>query len=1384
MNTNYQNRLGLGLNLRTLLLAGIWLVGVSILGTENPGSLLAQDENPAATDTEKPVEKAAQDPAAEAPAAEKSAEEKSGDEAPAEKPADEPAAEKPATEDAPAEKPADAPAADTPAEATPAADAPATDSATKEAAPAAETPAATTETPAAESPATETSSTKTAPAETSSDDPGETSTGQPIDPSEALKTEQPLTVQATEIAESMPAWKMLTIGVVVLALIIVPFVIGSALGNSLRMPDHGWKIGLILGTTLWGIVIVTLGWPPKLGPDLSGGINLIYEIDPRVEKKSDFTIDQMINALILRVNPGGVKEVTIRPYGPNQVEIIIPKAGEAELSSIKRQISTAGSLQFRITANYKDHEQLIQLAYETEGNDIREDDELLGHWSFIDLKRFDLVANSNDKDLARLIEQARATPGSAVGERNRVSAYWLELAPSEIPVEQRAGAVLRRTNRGALEVLLLSQMSNVSGGYILRADPQGRPQVLMAIDEFNVTGAMLDTAASNIDEHGRLAVGFTFKSSGTNLFAKLTTKYGPDSTGFHRHLGILLDDTLLSAPQLNEPITGGHGQISGNFTEDDINFLISILNAGSLPAALNKVPISEQTTSPELGIDTVRQGATAMIVSMIVVVGFMLIYYRFSGILACLALAGNILFTLAVMVSIKAAFTLPGLAGMVLTVGMAVDANVLIFERMREELANGTALRMAIRNGFERATTAIVDSNLTTLITAVVLYWIGTDQIKGFAVTLILGILTSMFTAIFCTRVVFEIAEKKRWVTEMRMMQFFTNANFNFMGKRFAMIGASIVLITVGLMAMFARGKNILDIDFVGGSSVTVQFQKPEKIAVVREQVNSAMSKLEGSIESVRQEAEKARPGIVTEATASLETDPAFHNKPKDEKDQLVNEEVARLMSLRYPELDVVVPVDVSVVGIGENELQYKIDTSIIDFTLAQRVLSEEFGNKLVRNHLEYKLGAPNAVSPASKPEPTSQIRRRTQPELSSTPLPGDNEFALAEEAQLALQAIDEASDAAPTTTAVPSDTPPAATEDSAASKETEAKTPAPAEPSTAEKPADTTPADSTKTAAPAETSDEPSAKSDTPTVMKSVDAAAPDVTTEFVLTFGQPINREAVSDLFLAAMESSEIPSASFEITSKDITYTEGSDLRLTSWNGNVGLNPEMTQKLLDSVAASVSKDPVFPSSSNIGGKVAGDTQVLAAYAMFISLIAIVAYIWFRFSSLMFGLAAVVALVHDVLVMLGMLALSYYIVQYLPFIATPLLIDPFKISLPIVAALLTVVGYSLNDTIVIFDRLREIRGKSPNLTADMMNVSVNQTLSRTTLTALTTFFVVVILYFMGGPGIHGFAYSLVIGVVAGTYSTIFIACPVLDWLLNYKSDSPKASKKSPAVAR
>jgi SecD/SecF fusion protein len=228
---------------------------------------------------------------------------------------------------------------------------------------------------------------------------------------------------------------------------------------------------------------------------------------------------------------------------------------------------------------------------------------------------------------------------------------------------------------------------------------------------------------------------------------------------------------------------------------------------------------------------------------------------------------------------------------------------------------------------------------------------------------------------------------------------------------------------------------------------------------------------------------------------------------------------------------------------------------------------------------------------------------------------------------------------------------------------------------------------------------------------------------------------------------------------------YQPGSARRFGQWDVKLALPVDQAQEVLQSLQTTISDQPLFPLSNKIGGRVAGNMKTSAIAAVLASLAGIVAYIWFRFHGAIYGLAAVVALVHDVAITMGVIALSAYLVSSVEPLADALMIEKFQISLPIVAALLTIIGYSLNDTIVVFDRIREVKGKSPRLTSDTINTSINQTLSRTLLTSLTTLLTVIILYFIGGDGIHGFAFSLVVGVIVGTYSSIFVASPALLWM-------------------
>jgi len=276
--------------------------------------------------------------------------------------------------------------------------------------------------------------------------------------------------------------------------------------------------------------------------------------------------------------------------------------------------------------------------------------------------------------------------------------------------------------------------------------------------EPDLTGDYLEDARVQYDRQQRAVVGFTFNSEGAETFSTLTEK------NVGRQLAIVLDKEVSSAPAIRERI-GAQGQIEGRFTTQQASDLAVVLRSGSLA-----IPVQieeERSVGPALGADAIRSGALASIASLIAVFVFALVYYRLSGVYATIAVFLNLVYIVALMALFRSTLTLPGLAGLVLTVGMAIDGNVLIFERIREELRRGKTPRAAIRAGFDRALLPIVDGNVTTLITAWILYQFGTGPIKGFAVTLGIGLLTTVFTAVIVTRVLFAIYPGERRVTEL-----------------------------------------------------------------------------------------------------------------------------------------------------------------------------------------------------------------------------------------------------------------------------------------------------------------------------------------------------------------------------------------------------------------------------------------------------------------------------------------------------------------------------------------------------------------------------------------------------------------------------------------
>lgn len=275
-----------------------------------------------------------------------------------------------------------------------------------------------------------------------------------------------------------------------------------------------------------------------------------------------------------------------------------------------------------------------------------------------------------------------------------------------------------------------------SGNYVLKAEPA-------------LTGRYVDNAQVQFGRRGGPSVSITFDETGAREFGSLTSR------NVGNQIAIVLDGKVISAPEVQTAIRGGEAQITGQFTDQEARDLALMLRAGSLPAPLEE--IEERSIGPSLGEDSIRSGLYAAVAALILVVIFMGAYYLMAGLIANVTLAICLLLLMAGLAGLNATLTLPGIAGIILTIGMAVDANVIIFERIKEELEDGKPIRSAVDDGFDNAFTAIIDAQVTTVITAIALYWFGTGPVKGFAVTLTLGILASLFSAIFVGKYLFAV---------------------------------------------------------------------------------------------------------------------------------------------------------------------------------------------------------------------------------------------------------------------------------------------------------------------------------------------------------------------------------------------------------------------------------------------------------------------------------------------------------------------------------------------------------------------------------------------------------------------------------------------------
>ena len=567
-----------------------------------------------------------------------------------------------------------------------------------------------------------------------------------------------------------------------------------------------WKWLILVVATAWSVALIT---PPKekikLGLDLQGGTSYTLEIDDSqgLEGTVSDARDRALEVVRNRVDSMGVAEPTIYPDGEKRIVVQIPGMKAEDRERASANIRKAAFLEFR------------------------------------------MVHPKNDELVKNLFSDRKVPAGYEIavmpGRQN--DDCWVRKGPPPTEAER---AALRRFEEKAGYDLLLEKNVVQNKEYFV-------PYYVSRKAE--LTGDSLKSANVDYQQFGQKVVQMSFDSKGRKIFAKVTADHAPggaknpDPNGRH-YLGIVLDNTLYSAPYIRTSIPGGQAIIEGTFTLEEARDLALVLRAGALPAPL--VVLEERSVDPTLGVDSIESGWRAAWIGFAAVAAFMAIYYHFAGLVAVLALLLNLVLLPLGMIVTAGFFgliggagmggsgatlpvlTLPGIAGIVLTVGMAVDANVLIFERIREEMRLGKRFGAALVAGYEKAFSTIFDSNLTTLLTAVILFWQGSGPVKGFAITLTAGILASMYTAIVGTRMVFEFLEHRNLLHNLKMTQWVKETHIDFMGLRRAAAVLSVVVLAAGAFRGYQNGRANFGVDFTGGQQLSMDFSRKADVDALR----------------------------------------------------------------------------------------------------------------------------------------------------------------------------------------------------------------------------------------------------------------------------------------------------------------------------------------------------------------------------------------------------------------------------------------------------------------------------------------------------------------------------------------------------------------------
>ncbi|NLB59604.1 MAG: protein translocase subunit SecD [Lentisphaerae bacterium] len=823
------------------------------------------------------------------------------------------------------------------------------------------------------------------------------------------------------------------------------------------MDKHAvWKWLILIALTAWSLALVI---PPakkiKLGLDLKGGTSFTVQINQaEIEKQlreeyPDWTAEQLqsrvpssikraqeqaLEIIRNRVDALGVAEPLIYPEKDNHVIVQIPGLKEADRERAIQLIQSAAFLEFAMV--HEENDKLVQALFDKglapEGYRIVSAGGRQFHGDYYQRDLQSMPDGALDAEFRARLERFQAPPGYR---------FMLE------------------------EKIIEGQKQHIP--YFVR-------------QRYEMKGDALKNAGVEYDQMGRPYVTLSFDKKGARKFARITSDYAPGgarnpSPEGRRYMAIIMDGRLYSAPFLKTAIYGGDAIIEGNFSIAEAQGLAIVLRSGSLPAPVEI--IASWTVDPSLGRDSIESGTRATIYSGIIVVVFMTAYYLLGGVIANIGLLFNmLLLPLAMMITAGVlsmfsggagggasvglpVLTLPGIAGIALTIGMAVDANVLIFERIREEQNTGKRLAAAIEGGYHKAFITILDANLTTVLTAVILFIFGTGAVRGFGITLTAGIMASMYSALVITRMIFNAIVARSSLPRLRMLHIIRSTNIDFIGVWKIALLVSLIVIVGAWAVVVSRGHQditrVLGTDFTGGAAITFSFQEKEAVEKIRDTLAG--------------------------------------------------------------------------VGIKQAHIQYQ---------------------KVMDKPLEYlQVRVPEASGIAAK---------------------------------------------------------------------------------------------------------------------------------------------EALLTAFAGA---------GFSVLSEDL----------------------------------------------VGPQVGADMARRALWAMALALGGIIIYISCRFK-FAYAVGAVAALLHDVLVGLGIYCLCGR-----------------QVDMIIVAALMTIIGFSVNDTIVIFDRIREKLKLQPNLPfRQVCNLSINETLGRTILTSTTIFLAVLMLLIFGGGAINGFAFLFFIGIIAGTYSSVYIATPVM----------------------